>query len=159
MSDVKANTRLIELIEGVSLIAGPGYTRGDIDKMIEHARDQRAVATPVVEIARVLVPQRAFPNDSTLATASEIFLVVRRHDTKADYPHWDEKHATTLVSTEDVYVQTEPVLEGANIEIRRTVWKKARRRADQHILWIGAVAVIPRDNVAEFVRDVVAVSL
>lgn len=77
-------------------------------------------------------------------------------ESPADWPHWDESHADTLVDTEDVYVEIESVLaDDGSIEIRRSVSRKARRRVDRHILWIGTVAVISRGDVPEFVRDIV----
>ena len=72
--------------------------------------------------------------------------------------HWDESHATTMASTEDVYVEMSTDLDetGENLVIRRTVWRKARRQQDKHLLWMGDIAVIPRGDVPGFVRDIVS---
>ena len=76
----------------------------------------------------------------------------------ADFPHWDEDHASTMLDTDEVHVTTdvEPNEDGSVLVVRRTVWRKARRRQDQHILWTGDVAMIPRAQAAAFARDLVS---
>jgi len=74
------------------------------------------------------------------------------------FPRWDESHATTLRSTDDLFVEVEvqPNADGSELTIRRTVWTKAHRRKDRHILWLGDVAVIPRVQAPDFMKDVTA---
>lgn len=78
--------------------------------------------------------------------------------TAADYPHWDEAHAATLRDDENVHVDidVEPNADGSELIVRRTVWRKARRSKDQHILWTGTVAVIPRSAAPGLVQDIVS---
>lgn len=75
-----------------------------------------------------------------------------------DYPRWDERYATTLVSDDEVFVETEAFAsdDDAFLIIRRTVWKKAYRAKDRHIFWTGDVAFIPRNQVPAFARDIVS---
>lgn len=74
------------------------------------------------------------------------------------YPHWDESHSNTLRDTDQVHVDIDvyPNADGSELEVRRTVWKKAVRARDRHILWIGVVAIIPREQAAVFTRDIVS---
>lgn len=76
----------------------------------------------------------------------------------AGYPHWDNAYAGTLESTDEVHVtvDVDPTEDGSTLVIRRTVWRKAHRRSDRHVLWIGDVARIPRMAAAEFVGEIVA---
>lgn len=155
---VAANIRQIALHDAVRGLVKAGLTRGELDKIIAHARDNRPAAIPVVSVAKILTGSS---NDAAMAIAAEVVQVVRAYDAQADYPHWDERHATTLVSTDEVYVETDvnPSDDGSLLVIRRTVWKKARRSQDQHILWVGDVAIIPRDAVPTFARDLVSALL
>jgi hypothetical protein len=80
------------------------------------------------------------------------------YDPRTDFPRWDESHVTTLTSTDEVFVETDvqPTDDGTHLEIRRTVWKIAYRRKDRDILWTGTVALIPREQVPAFTRDIVS---
>jgi len=78
-------------------------------------------------------------------------------DTAADYPRWDERHATTLVSTPDVLVEMDWVADDpATLVLRRTVWSRSSRRDGRHILWTGDVAAIPREAAPAMARDLVS---
>jgi hypothetical protein len=72
-----------------------------------------------------------------------------------DYPRWDETHASTLEDTDDVYVsvEVEPTDVGG-VSIKRTVYKKAARRIDRHILWTGEVARIGPLSAPDFMKDI-----
>jgi hypothetical protein len=76
--------------------------------------------------------------------------------TPAEQAYWDESHATTLRSTEEVNVSLDIVVtEDDELVVQRTVCRKAYRARDRHILWQGDVLALPRGATSGFIRDLV----
>lgn len=71
---------------------------------------------------------------------------------------YDPAYRDHLLTNDEVLVEHDayPNADGTAIEIRRTVWRKSKRRQSQVILWQETIAVLPRNVVPDFVRDIVS---
>jgi hypothetical protein len=157
MSNTAQTNRKVAMTDAILAAAEQSLTQGDIDLILVHARDLRPAAHHAVNIAKVLNSGK-FPNDEVMARAAAVLRTVRHQDDLAEYPRWDEAHATTMVSTPELSVETDvmPSDDDAFLEVRRTVRLRSNRRDARHVVWTGIVMLIPRDEAPAFVRDVVS---
>ena len=157
-NNAAATARKIAMTDAILAAAEQSLTQGEIDLILVHARDIRPAAMHTVNIAKVLAVAGDHLKDEVMARAAAVLRAVRRQDDLAEYPRWDESHASTLVSTDEVSVENDvqPNENGTFLEVRRTVWTKSTRRSGRHILWTGTVAMIPRAEVPGFARDIVS---
>jgi hypothetical protein len=60
-------------------------------------------------------------------------------------------------STDEVFVEydAQTTADGSQVEIRRTVWRKAYRQKDRDILHQQLVALLTRDETEVLIRDLV----
>lgn len=71
-------------------------------------------------------------------------------------PHWDDNLATLTESTDThaVTIDVDPQEDGS-LRLRKCVMRKAYRHKDQHICWIGTIAIIPAVSARVFMIDAV----
>ncbi len=76
-----------------------------------------------------------------------------------EYPRWDVRRATLLESTPDFLVEYEPVIDHGDgtLHIRKTVWLKAHRSKDRHIVWQGSAAMFTLSQIPGLVRAIVQI--